>query len=84
MGIAQATERERNNRTVTLHLGNTLEEYEWYLTDEGREELIRRVEVADSIDWGHLDDGHSPGCPRLLHFTYHGSYSRQLQLYRGA
>jgi len=83
VSTTQTREKERHNRTVTLHLGNTLEEYEWYLTDEGRKELLHRVEVADSIDWGHLGDGHHPGCPRLLQFTYHGSYSRQLQLYRG-
>ncbi len=71
------TKPERQNRTVTLYLGNTLAEYQELIsTEEGLQTLIRQVELADSIDWGHLADGHHPGCPRCLHFTHHNSYTR--------
>ena len=69
------TEPKRQNRTVTLYLGNILAEYEALIsTKEGIEKLVRQVEVADSINWGHLADGHEPDCPRCLHFTHHDSY----------
>ena len=54
MNIDQATPK-RQKRTITLHLGNTLAEYEaTYLTETGLKALIRRVESADSLDWGCL------------------------------
>jgi hypothetical protein len=71
------SEQKRQNRTVTLHLGNTLAEYKaMILTEGGIQALIRRVEIADSLNWGPLANGHHPGCPRLLHFTHHDSYVR--------
>jgi hypothetical protein len=45
------TKPNRQNRTVTLHLGNTLAEYQSMIsTEEGIQDLIRRVEVADSLN----------------------------------
>ena len=49
------TKPSRQNRTVTLHLGNTLTEYQAMIsTEEGIQDLIRRVEIADSLNWGPL------------------------------
>jgi hypothetical protein len=71
------TKPKRQNRTVTLHLGNTLAEYEDMIsTEAGVQELIRRVEIADSLNWGPLAEGHKAGCPRRLHFTHHNDYRR--------
>src|SRR5574341_2204481 len=71
------TQPKRQNRTVTLHLGNTLAEYQAMISrPEGIQELIRRVEIADSLNWGPLADGHEEGCPRCLHFTHHDEYPR--------
>ena len=51
---------KRQNRTITLYLGNTLAEYEAPpLTDEGIEAVIRKVEIADSLDWGCLATEHN-------------------------
>lgn len=67
----------RQNRTVVLYLGTTLPEYEQLLAEGvGLPELIHRVELADSLNWGHLADGHAPACPRQLHFTPHQFYDR--------
>ena len=75
----------RQNRTITLHLGNTLSEYEnQYQNESGIKELIRKVEVADSFDWGCLATGHKVGCQRQLHFTHHDSYDRQTSHYDGS
>ncbi|HXV43892.1 MAG TPA: hypothetical protein VEC96_12575 [Anaerolineae bacterium] len=47
------TKPNRQNRTITLHVGNTLAEYEsTYLSETGLVALMRRVEIADSLDWG--------------------------------
>ena len=76
---------KRQNRTVTLYLGNTLAEYQALVcTEAGIKILIHQVEIADSLDWGHLADGHHPGCPRRLHFTHHGSYTRGLKHFDGS
>jgi hypothetical protein len=78
------TKQKRQNRTVTLYLGNTLAEYEQMIaTEDGIRALIRRVEVADSLNWGHLADGHYEGCPRCLRFTYHTSYTRGIKHFDG-
>lgn len=83
MSIAEA-KLKRKNRTVTLHLGNTLAEYEsTYLTDEGMQALIRQVEIADSLNWGCLATGHDADCPRLLRFTHHDSYVRWAKHFNG-
>lgn len=83
MSIAEA-KPERKNRTVTLHLGNTLIEYEsTYLTDEGIQALIRQVEIADSLNWGCLATGHDADCARLLRFTHHDSYVRWAKHFNG-
>lgn len=75
---------KRQNRTVTLYLGQTLTEYEaTYLTEEGIQAVIRRVEIADSLDWGCLATGHKAGCPRQLRFTPHGSYTRLAKHFEG-
>jgi hypothetical protein len=75
----------RQNRTVVLHLGTTLADYQALLaTRDGIPTVIRRVEVADSLDWGHLADGHHPGCVRQLHFTHHQTYTRTLRHFTGA
>ena len=76
--------QKRQNRTVTLYLGNTLAEYQKMIsTGDGIRALIRRVEIADSLNWGHLADGHHAGCPRLLHFTHHDSYTRWVKHFDG-
>ena len=78
------TERKRQNRTVTLYLGNTLAEYQKMIsTEDSIQALIRRVEIADSLNWGHLADGHHAGCPRNLHFTHHDSYTRWVKHFDG-
>lgn len=83
MNITEAKPK-RKNRTITLHLGNTLTEYETtYLMDEDIQAVIRRVEIADSLDWGCLATGHHEGCPRQLHFTRHGSYTRWAEHFNG-
>jgi hypothetical protein len=75
----------RQNRTITLHLGNTLTEYEsTYLSETGLAALIRRVEIADSLDWGCLATGHEADCPRQLHFTHHDSYRRWAKHFNGS
>ena len=79
------TKPNRQNRTITLHLGNTLAEYEsTYLSKTGLAALIRRVEIADSLDWGCLASGHEVGCPRHLHFTHHDSYRRWAKHFNGS
>ncbi len=78
------TKPKRQNRTVTLYLGHILAEYQRLIsTPEGIQLLIRHVEIADSIDWGHLADGHHTGCPRQLHFTHHDSYTRWVKHFDG-
>jgi hypothetical protein len=75
---------KRQKRTITLYLGNTLSEYEsTYLSKEGVQALIRRVEIADSFNWGCLATGHQAGCARQLHFTPHSSYSRWVKHFDG-
>jgi len=75
---------QRQNRTVVLHLGNSVSEYHALIaTPEGMQELIRRVEIADSLNWGHLADGHDQGCARHLHFTRHQTYTRTLRHFTG-
>ena len=84
MQSVNETKPKRQNRTVTLYLGTTLAEYqEMISTQGGLEALIGRVEVADSLNWGHLADGHNPGCPRHLHFTHHDSYPRWAKHFDG-
>ena len=69
--IIPAKSQKRQNRTVVLHLGNTLTEYKaWLATEEHKDELLRRVEIADDLNWCHLADGHYPGCQRRLRFTH--------------
>jgi hypothetical protein len=76
--------RKRQNRTVTLHLGNTLAEYQDMIsTGEGIRELIRRVEIADSLNWGCLASGHKEGCSRRLRFTHHDDYTRWAEHFDG-
>jgi len=76
---------KRRNRTIVLHLENTLEAYQASFTKaEGMAEIIRRVEIADSLNWGHLADGHREGCPRQLHFTHHDTYIRRLKHFDGS
>ena len=78
------TKPNRQNRTVTLHLGNTLAEYQSMIsTEEGIQDLIRRVEVADSLNWGPLAHGHQADCPRCLQFTHHDAYLRWVQHFDG-
>lgn len=78
------TEQKRQNRTVTLYLGNTLAEYQKMIsTEDGIQALIRRVEIADSLNWGHLADRHHADCPRHLHFTHHDSYTRWVKHFDG-
>ena len=75
---------KRQNRTITLYLGQTLAEYETsYLTEEGIQAVICRVEIADSLDWGCLATGHKEGCPRQLQFTPHSSYTRWAKHFDG-
>ena len=78
------TKPKRQNRTITLYLGNTLVEYEKnYLVESGIEDLIKKVEQADSLNWGCLATGHKPGCVRRLHFTHHDSYMRWAKHFDG-
>lgn len=82
--IITEAKQKRQNRTVVLHLGNTLMEYRAkLLTKDGIKDLIERVEIADRLDWGRLADGHHEGCPRKLHFTHHGSYTRNIKHFNG-
>ena len=82
--IISTAPQKRQNRTVVLHLGNTLAEYKaWLATEEHKDELLRRVKIADGLNWCHLADGHHPECQRCLRFTHHGSYSRWLQDFNG-
>lgn len=84
MTIAE-TKPKRQNRTITLHLGNnTLAEYETtYLSEAGLKALIRQVEIADSLNWGCLATEHEVGCPRQLQFTHHDSYTRWAKHFNG-
>jgi hypothetical protein len=83
MNITQV-KRKRQNRTMTLHLGNTPTEYEAnYLTDEGIQAVIRKVEMVDSLNWGCLATGHNEGCCRRRRFTFHGSYKRWAKHFNG-
>lgn len=76
---------KRRNRTVVLYLGKKLAEYEAKIMgEEGLEILMRRVEVADSLNWGPLGDGHHEGCERQLHFTHHDSYTRTVKHFDGS
>lgn len=76
--------RKRKNRTIVLPLENTLAEYNALIcTEAGMNRLIRRVEIADRLNWGHLADEHKPGCPRRHRFTHHHSYRRWLKHYAG-
>jgi len=78
------TKPKRQNRTVTVYLCNTLAEYqEMIATQQGIQELIWRVEIGDSLNWGHLADGRKAGCPRQLHFTHHDSYTRWAEPFDG-
>jgi hypothetical protein len=84
MKSVNETEQKRQNRTVTLYLGNTLAEYqEMISTESGIQALIERVETADSLNWGHLADGHHAECPRQLYFTHHDSYVRWAKHFDG-
>jgi transposase len=74
-----ATKAKRQDRTIVLYLGNTLADYKArFLAEQGIPTLIARVETADSLNWGHLANGHKAGCPRRLHFTHHNGYTRSL------
>jgi hypothetical protein len=85
MKIINETKQKRQNRTVALYLGNTLAEYEKMIsTKEGIRALIRRVEIADSLNWGRLADGHYEGCSRCLRFTHHDSYTRWIEHFDGS
>jgi len=76
--------RKRKNRTVVLPLENTLKEYNALIsTETGMNQLVRRVETADRLNWGHLADGHNPGCRQRHRFTRHTSYQRWLGHYAG-
>src|SRR5512145_865668 len=78
------TKPKRQNRVVTLYLGQTLAEYKGLISTEGGiKHLIQQVEVADSLNWGHLADGHQSDCPRCLQFTHHDSYSRAVKHFDG-
>lgn len=82
--MSTTEEQQRRNRTVVLPLGNTLDEYnELISTDEGLNRLVRRVEIADSFDWGPLGGEHEENCSRQHRFTHHGSYERGLKHYTG-
>lgn len=79
------TKSKRCNRTIILHLENTLEAYQArFAQTEGIPEIIRRVEIADSLNWGLLANGHKEGCPRQLHFTHHDTYVRCLKHFDGS
>jgi hypothetical protein len=76
---------KRSNRTIILHLANTIEAYQARFSGaEGVSEIIRRVEIADSSNWGRLANGHRPECPRQLHFTHHDTYIRMLKQHNGS
>ena len=76
---------KRSNRTIILYLANTIEDYQArFAQAEGVAEIIRRVEIADSINWGRLADGHCQECPRQLHFTHHDTYVRMLKQHNGS
>lgn len=78
------TQPKRQNRVVTLYLGQTLTEYQELIsTEEGIKHLIQQVEIADSLNWGHLADGHQPDCPRCLQLTHHDSYNREVKHFDG-
>ncbi len=78
------TKEKRQNRTITLYLGNTLAEYQNMISmEDGIATLIRRVEIADSLNWGHLANGHDAGCLRHLHFTHHDDYTRWIKHFDG-
>ena len=82
--IINEAQQKRKNQTITLYLGKTLTEYETnYLTNEGIQAVIRKVEVADSLNWGCLATGHKESCVRELHFTHHGSYTRWVRHFKG-
>ncbi len=84
MTSVNETKQKRQNRTVTLYLGNTVTEYQEVIsTEEGMQTLIQRVEIADSLNWGHLADGHHEGCPRCLRITHHDSYTRWTKPFDG-
>ena len=84
MNSVTETKPKRQNRTVTVYLCNTLAEYqEMIATQQGIQELIWRVEIGDSLNWGHLADGRKAGCPRQLHFTHHDSYTRWAEPFDG-
>lgn len=85
MKIVTGTQQKRQNRTVTLYLGATLAGYQQMIsTEAGIQALIRQVEIADSLNWGHLADGHCADCRRHLHFTPHDSYTRWVKHFDGA
>ena len=78
------SKQKRKNQTITLYLGKTLKEYETNcLTNEGIQAVIRKVEVADSLNWGCLATGHNESCARELHFTHHDSYTRWARHFNG-
>lgn len=52
-------------------------------TGEGIRELIRRVEIADSLNWGCLAGGHEERWLRRLHFTHHDDYRRWAEHFDG-
>lgn len=85
MSITETNQKsKRQDRTIVLYLGNTPAEYRANLMKpDGIPGLIRRVEIADSLNWGHLADGHQEGSPRHLHFTHHDSYVRYLKHFNG-
>ena len=83
MTIAQSKPK-RQNRTITLYLGNTLADYETtYLSEAGVKALISKVELADSLNWGCLATEHGADCPRQLQFTHHDSYTRWAKHFNG-
>jgi hypothetical protein len=79
------TQPKRQNRVVTLYLGKTLAEYQALIsTAGGINRLIQQFERADSLNWGHLADGHQPDCRRCLQFTHHDSYRRAVKHFDGS
>ena len=86
MSITESEAKSRRgNKTIVLHLENNLEAYQSrYSGEEGIVEIVRRVEIADSLNWSHLADGHQGECPRQLHFTHHGCYVRNLKHFDGS
>ena len=86
MSITEAEKKaKRSNRSIVLHLANTIEAYQARFSQTGEvAEIIRRVEIADSLNWGRLADGHREGCPRQLHFTHHDTYVRMLKQHNGS